>query len=155
MHSEVLWPLSANAVESNVVDDILTAFEMFSNTSDLAQISGRPFKDVDLKDPVFYGNRENVATTRDDLWNVLLLPVLTNYVIEPQLDRITDSPTIYDFQSFITQVRNPLEYFELDDAHFTTGDIVVSSVIEDILVEFDPELPLVLREKSRNSLPTN
>jgi hypothetical protein len=143
MASGFLWPVSANAVETGVVDDVLVAFEMFSNVSDLARISRGLFEEVDPRDPTFYGNSQNVSEARTDLWDTLSLPVLPNDVTEPQMEGITNSPEIYDVQPFVTQVRNPLEYFELDDTHLYTGDIVIAQVIEDVLVEFDPELPLV------------
>jgi hypothetical protein len=42
------------------------------------------------------------------------------------------------------QIRNPLESFELGDTHLYTRDSIVASVIDDILIEFDPGLPLIL-----------
>jgi hypothetical protein len=44
----------------------------------------------------------------------------------------------------VTQVRNPLESFELDDTHLLTGDTAVAQITENILLEFDPALPLEL-----------
>jgi hypothetical protein len=72
---------------------------------------------------------------------------LANYVGKPQRDKVIDPPEIYDFQPFITRRRDPLEYLEPDDTRLYTGDIVVVSVTEDILVGFDPELPVLLNER--------
>jgi hypothetical protein len=46
-------------------------------------------------------------------------------------------------EPFVSAVRNPLESFELDDTHIYTRDVVVMQVIDDILTEFDGELPVV------------
>jgi hypothetical protein len=62
-------------------------------------------------------------------------------VTATQISQITDSSTI---GPFVTQIRNLREYFKLDDTHVSTGDTTFAQVIENIILEFGFELPLIL-----------
>jgi hypothetical protein len=144
IYLDILWPIAENNIESDTIDLVLSLYERFSDLSEMAVVSKDVFQTVDLIDPQFYGNRNAVAWTRDDLWSKLLFPVDPNEVTGTQLSEITHLPPVYSVEPFITQVRNPLEYFELDDTHSLTGDTAVAQMMENILLEFDPELPLEL-----------
>jgi hypothetical protein len=69
---------------------------------------------------------------------------MSNTATDHQISDITDSYSTYTVDPFIAQIRNPLEHFELDDTLLYTGDTTVAQVLENILLEFDPELPLIL-----------
>jgi hypothetical protein len=95
------------------------------------------------KDPAFYGNERQVEDVRLDLEEDVGFPLSSNLVSRRQLSQITRLPEVYSVRPFLVQVRNPLEYFELDDTHLYTGDTVVSEVINGFLLEWDPDLPLL------------
>jgi hypothetical protein len=139
---EVLWPIEGNEVTEDLVVDIISVLD-YTNVSEYAAHDTVLLDSFDPLDPLFYGNNRDVQSTRKLLWDDIRLPVLGNAVTPQQLDVVTDVPSIVDIDVFLSQVRNPLESFELDDTHIYTRDGTVMNVIDDVLHEFDSELPLL------------
>jgi hypothetical protein len=90
-----------------------------------------------------YGNASDVREERDRLWDEICLPIGANTAQARQLTEITSLDSLYEVLPFVTAVRNPLEGFELDDAHLYTRDTAVAHEIDDMLADFDSELPII------------
>jgi hypothetical protein len=145
---DILWPIGPNVAEHDVVQAISAAVESFTDLSEFAAISSSVFENTDPRDPVFYGNPQDVFDSRCDIWGALPLPVICNSATDIQLFAMTDSESTYTVKPFVSQVCRSLENFELDDTHLYTGDTLVVDYIDKILAEFDPGLPL-----APNTLP--
>jgi hypothetical protein len=100
------------------------------------------------RDPLFYGNPRDVASQRNGMWGDIILPIIDNLVTDQQIAEITDVPALFDVSLFVTQVRNPLTGFEFDDTHLYTTNATVATVIDEILAEFSPDVPI-----ERNIIP--
>jgi hypothetical protein len=87
------------------------------------------------------------------LWEEVSVPMVANTVSVPQISDIINQ-SIFDVNIFVTEVRNPLEPFELDDTHIYTRDVTVMQVIDDILDEFDDEFPIIPNDLALALIPT-
>jgi hypothetical protein len=141
---EILWPVDANRIDCDSLADIIADFPMIIDHSLFSTVDTALFQVVRPKDPVIYGNPDDVFDIRTDLLDAMPLPLNANAVTRRQLSEIIDSKFICSVAPFVAQVRNPLESFELGDTHLYTRESVVASVIDSILFEFDPDLPLLL-----------
>jgi hypothetical protein len=139
--AEIAWPLADNTASSSMVSDVLSIFD-FTNVTDYYPRFNPVMGAFIPRDPVYYGNPADVTAERSSLWLSLMLPVVGNAVSDLQLFEITDVPAIFDISVFVRPVLSAVEIFEFDDTHLYTSDATVAQVIDGILCELDPDLPL-------------
>jgi hypothetical protein len=144
IYLDILWPVDTNIVDSDSVEAIVAGFATVIDHSPFSAVEGATFHIFRPKDPVFYGNPDDVFQVRTDLFDAMRLPVDGNVVTSRQLSEIVDSQFIFCVAPFVTQVHNPLESFELGDTHLYTREAVVMLVIDGILFELDSDVPLML-----------
>jgi hypothetical protein len=143
IYLDILWPVDTNEIDASSLASIVGGFNYVTDHSAFSTIDTQAFRIVRPKDPVFYGNPDDVYEIRTDLLETMPSPLTANAVTSQQLSEIIDSAFICSVSPFVTQVLSPLETFELGDTHLYTRESVVASVIDNILVEFDPTLPLM------------
>jgi hypothetical protein len=149
--NEILWPLDLNAVTSDVIDDVVSAFD-FSILTEYEEPDITMFRLFDPRDPLCYGNPREVTDKRTLFLKKIPFPLIANIVSDEQISEMI-SQSIFDVELFVAQVRNPLEAFELDDTHIYTRDVTVLQVLDDILDEFDSQIPIIGNDLASQLIP--